>query len=119
MKERLLQAYFTDGLNIDDANTLAALGKEVGLDEKTILEMLSSNQLFEDVEKDIYESRLIGVSGVPFFVFDRKFGISGAQPDEVFDQTLEKAWSEYSKENNPIIMNSADSGDSCDMEGNC
>lgn len=119
MKERLLQAYFTDGLNIDDANTLAALGKEVGLDEKAILEMLSSDQLYEDVEKDIYESRLIGVSGVPFFVFDRKFGISGAQPDEVFDQTLEKAWSEYSKENNPIIMNSADSGDSCDMEGNC
>ncbi len=94
MKERLLKAYFVDGLNIDDQETLTKLGLEVGLDKEEIKKLLES-KLYEDaVDQDIYESRLIGVSGVPFFVFDRKFGISGAQPDEVFDQTLEKAWAD-------------------------
>jgi predicted DsbA family dithiol-disulfide isomerase len=55
---------------------------------------LDTHAFEEEIDQDVYESRLIGVQGVPFFVFDRKFGISGAQPDEVFDQTLQQALQE-------------------------
>lgn len=119
MKERLLKAYFTDGLNVDDTDTLIQLGKEVGVPEEKIKPMLESNLYEEAVDQDSYESRQIGVRGVPFFVLDRKFGISGAQPDEVFDQTLEKAWAEYAK-NNPVLdIASSSDGESCDVDGNC
>jgi len=118
MKERLLKAYFTEGLNIDDSKTLISLGKEIGLEEGSIKKLLESNQYEDAVDQDIYESRLVGVKGVPFFVLDRKFGISGAQPDEVFTQTLEKAWTEFSKEN-PELEIVGDSADSCEIDGDC
>lgn len=119
MKELLLKAYFSEGRNVDDFETLLELGKNVGLDEEKIKALLNSNQYEDSVSQDIYESRLIGVRGVPFFVLDRKFGISGAQPDEVFDQTLEKAWTEFTK-NNPVLdIASSTDGQSCDVAGNC
>jgi Predicted dithiol-disulfide isomerase involved in polyketide biosynthesis len=119
MKERLLKAYFSDGENVDDPNTLIKLGAEIGLKESEIKSMLASNQFDDAVDQDIYESRLIGVRGVPFFVLDRKFGISGAQPDEVFEETIEKAWSEFAK-NNPVLeIKTAENGESCDIDGNC
>jgi len=119
MKERLLKAYFSDGENVDDPNTLIKLGAEIGLNESEIKSMLASNQFDDAVDQDIYKSRLIGVRGVPFFVLDRKFGISGAQPDEVFEETLEKAWSEFAK-NNPVLeIKTAENGESCDIDGNC
>ena len=118
MKERLLKAYFTEGLNVDDQETLVKLGSEVGLDPIKIQNLFNSDQFDEAVAHDIYESRQIGVQGVPFFVLDRKFGISGAQADEVFDQTLEKAWNEFSKENEiEILQNKGEN--SCDIDGNC
>ena len=119
MKERLLKAYFTDGLNVDDSETLIQLGKEVGVTEEKIKSMLEANSYLEAVDQDIYESRLIGVKGVPFFVLDRKFGISGAQPDEVFDQTLEKAWTEFAKNNSILDIATSKDGETCDVDGNC
>ncbi|WP_026945631.1 DsbA family oxidoreductase [Algoriphagus marincola] len=119
MKERLLKAYFSDGENVDDLNTLIKLGAEIGLKESEIKSMLASNQFDDAVDQDIYESRLIGVRGVPFFVLDRKFGISGAQPDEVFEETIEKAWSEFAKNNSIFEVKSAENGESCDVDGNC
>ncbi|MEP0712821.1 MAG: DsbA family oxidoreductase, partial [Algoriphagus sp.] len=86
MKESLLKAYFTDAVNIDDDASLLTLAKEIGLDETAVKEVLSSDKFENEVDQDIYESRQLGVRGVPFFVLDRKFGISGAQQDEVFDQ---------------------------------
>ncbi len=120
MKERLLKAYFSEGKNVDDMKTLLELGEEVGLDPLKISDMLDSNQNDDAVDQDVYESRQIGVRGVPFFVLDRKFGISGAQPDEVFDQTLEKAWTEYAK-NNPILTmaTSPEDAKTCGMDGEC
>jgi predicted DsbA family dithiol-disulfide isomerase len=119
MKERLLKAYFSEGKNVDDSNTLMDLGKEVGINPESIKQTLDK-KLFEDaVDQDIYESRLIGVKGVPFFVLDRKFGISGAQPDEVFDQTLEKAWAEYAKNNPVTTLESSSEGQSCEVDGTC
>ncbi|WP_332911917.1 hypothetical protein [Algoriphagus boritolerans] len=54
-----------------------------------------------------------------FFVLDRKFGISGAQPDEVFDQTLEKAWAEFAKKNPTLDLAGNADGESCEVDGNC
>lgn len=120
MKERLLSAYFSEGKNVDDFDTLTALGKEVGLTEEKIKETLQSNQFDSAVDQDIYESRQIGVRGVPFFVLDRKMGISGAQPDEVFEQTLEKAWAEFAKNNPQLVMAGNADAESCDVDGeNC
>lgn len=119
MKERLLKAYFTEGANIDDQNTLTGLAKEVGLSETRVKECLGSNEFADKVDRDIYESRQIGVRGVPFFVLDRKYGISGAQPKEVFEQTIRKAWEDYVK-SNPVLQVAEDQeGSSCDVEGNC
>lgn len=119
MKERLLQAYFTESRNLDDPETLIALGREVGLDGQKIKNLLESTQYEDAVDQDIYESRLVGVKGVPFFLIDRKFGISGAQPVEVFSETLEKAWAEFAKDNQPIQVSENTSQESCDMEGDC
>lgn len=119
MKERLLKAYFSEGKNVDDFPILISLGKDVGLEEDKIKAMLESNQFDEAVDQDIYESRQIGVKGVPFFVLDRKFGISGAQPDEVFDQTLQKAWTEFAKNNSVLDMAGNSDGKSCEVDRNC
>ena len=118
MKERLLSAYFTEGKNIDDLNTLISLASEVGIEKERAQACLESNEFAAKVEQDILESRQIGVRGVPFFVLDRKFGISGAQPVEVFQDTLNKAWEDYVKEN-PILQMNSSEGSSCDINGNC
>ncbi|GAA0877046.1 DsbA family oxidoreductase [Algoriphagus jejuensis] len=118
MKERLLRAYFSEGKNVDDFATLISIGAEIGLVEVEIAAMLESDKFEQAVDQDIYESRQIGVRGVPFFVLDRKFGISGAQDDSVFDQTLAKAWAAYAKENPTLIMEGSD-GESCEVDGNC
>ena len=119
MKERLLRAYFSEGRNVDDLDTLIELGQEVGLIADKIKVSLESNELENAVYQDIYDSRLIGVRGVPFFVLDRKFGISGAQPDDVFEGTLEKAWMEFAKNNSVLEITPGTEGGSCDLEGNC
>ena len=119
MKERLLKAYFLEGKNVDDFESLKKLGQEVGLKAEKITETLNSEKYEESVAYDIYESRQIGVQGVPFFVLDRKFGISGAQANEVFDQTLEKAWNDFIKENPTLEIVQGNSEDSCDIDGDC
>jgi predicted DsbA family dithiol-disulfide isomerase len=119
MKESLLKAYFTEGKNIDDFKTLISLAEEVGLEEERIENCLNSNEFADNVEQDILESRQIGVRGVPFFVLDRKFGISGAQPVEVFEDTLNKAWADFVKENPILQMENGDQGNACDIDGNC
>lgn len=119
MKERLLLAYFTEGKNVDDFQTLIDLGIEVGLDGEAVKMTLESGAFNEGVDQDIYESRQLDVRGVPFFVLDRKFGISGAQPDEVFTQTLEKAWVSYQKENPSLQFMNGSPDASCEIGGDC
>jgi predicted DsbA family dithiol-disulfide isomerase len=94
LKEQLFKVYFEEGKNIDDLETLLQCAEHVGIPQAEAKRVLDTDEFEEEIDHDIYESRLIGVQGVPFFVFDRKFGISGAQPDEVFDQTLQHALQE-------------------------
>jgi predicted DsbA family dithiol-disulfide isomerase len=92
LEELIFKAYFTEGKDVSEGEILVELGKNVGLDETEIRNMLASNQYKDAVQNDIIEAQQIGVRGVPFFVLDRKYAISGAQPKEVFTETLEKAW---------------------------
>jgi predicted DsbA family dithiol-disulfide isomerase len=95
IEELIFKAYFTDGKDVSEIETLVELGEDIGLDENEIRNMLQSKQFKEEVQNDIIEAQQIGVRGVPFFVLDRKYAISGAQPQEVFSETLEKAWESW------------------------
>lgn len=119
MKERLLKAYFTEGANIDDKSSLLEFAEEVGISVERAGQCLDSNEFMDQVEHDIAESRAIGVRGVPFFVLDRKYGISGAQASAVFEETLEKAWVDYVKENPVLNIAGLDAGAACDLDGAC
>jgi predicted DsbA family dithiol-disulfide isomerase len=92
--ERLLQAYFLEGKAIGREDELITLVKDIGLDDKEALQVIHSTNFEAEVEQDIYEAQQIGVRGVPFFVFDNKYGISGAQPQGIFEETIEKSASE-------------------------
>jgi predicted DsbA family dithiol-disulfide isomerase len=93
-EERLFSAYFIEGKNIQDPETLVQLGQQIGLPETQIRQMLASDAFTDQVRRDIYEAQQIGVRGVPFFVLNQKYGISGAQPTEVFLRALNQVWQE-------------------------
>ncbi len=92
MKERLMKAYFTEGKAIGDLDTLVSLGSEVGLDTQQVRQTIESQAFAAEVKADEKRGSDLGIRGVPFFVFDEKFGVSGAQPAEVFLKVLDKAW---------------------------
>lgn len=117
LEERLFKAYFTEGKNIDSVEVLATLGEECGLDKNEILSLLQSTQYETEVNQDILEASQIGVRGVPFFVFDRKYAVSGAQPAEAFLQTLQTIQKEKAAEAVPL-KNMAE-GASCAPDGKC
>jgi predicted DsbA family dithiol-disulfide isomerase len=117
-EERLFKAYYTEGRNIDDLNTLTQLGVEIVLTAIEVGEMLYSNAFADEVRKDQAQAQAMNITGVPFFVIDEKYGVSGAQPSELFSQALEKAWSEHAEENNPKDLATTD-GASCDIDGKC
>ncbi|WPU66862.1 DsbA family oxidoreductase [Peredibacter starrii] len=90
MKERLLKAKFTEGKDIGDTEVLKLLGIELGLDQKELDELFSGNRFVTDVREDEEIATELGIRGVPFFVFNKKYGVSGAQPVEVFSEILDK-----------------------------
>lgn len=94
MKETLLSAHFERGLDTGDRQVLAKLATEVGLDEAATAETLNSQKYAEEVNADIEQARQLGISGVPFFVIDGKYGISGAQPAEAFTNALTQVHAE-------------------------
>ncbi len=94
LKEALLSAYFIETENVADHATLRRLATGAGLDETRVREVLDGEEYAAEVEADIRQAAAFGATGVPFFVIDRKYGVSGAQPAETFTEVLEKAWSE-------------------------
>lgn len=118
VEERLFKAYFTEGKDISDHETLLALGAEAGIDPDVIQQMLSSNAYSKEVRNDEAEAESIGVNGVPFFVFNNQYAVSGAQAPAVFKQALEKAWSEYEK-TSAVTGAQYDEGAVCTTDGNC
>ena len=112
IEEALFKAYFTDQKNVADYTTLAEIGEEVGLNKSEILAMLDSDAYVFEVASDILDGRNIGVTGVPFFVVDRKYALSGAQPVEYFVSALTQA---YEKDHLP----NEGQGEACSVDGNC
>jgi predicted DsbA family dithiol-disulfide isomerase len=106
VKERLLLAYFTEGEQVSDHEVLVRLAAEAGLDTDEVREVLASGRYADDVRTDEAEAAALGISGVPFFVVDRKYGVSGAQPVELLLEVLTRAWSER----NPLTMVGAPAG---------
>ncbi|XVU26554.1 DsbA family oxidoreductase [Actinoplanes sp. CA-054009] len=92
MVERLFRAEFTDGLDLADHGVLADLAAELGLDRAEAAETLSAKGYEKDIRADLTRARELGISGVPFFVFDDKRAVSGAQPVELFHRALDLAW---------------------------
>ncbi|MBL0337559.1 MAG: DsbA family oxidoreductase [Chitinophagaceae bacterium] len=90
-KEKLMSAYFTEGKDVGDENVLLELGKEVGLPVEEIKALFANESYKEDVELDQYMAQQLRVQGVPFFVFNNKYAVSGAQAQSVFAEVLEKA----------------------------
>ena len=92
LKERLLVAYFTEGAAIGEPETLVRLAAEVGLDAGACAEILAGDRYGDEVRADESEAAELGVTGVPFFVIDGRFGVPGAQdPDTILD-VLRRAW---------------------------
>jgi predicted DsbA family dithiol-disulfide isomerase len=91
MKERLLAAYFEQGRHVGRIDELADLGAEVGLDRAEVIEALTSGRYAPAVQADIDQARAYGISGVPFYVVDGRYGISGAQAPETFAAALAQA----------------------------
>lgn len=94
-EERLFLAYFTEGKDFGSLKTLVELGTDIGLAEAEIIAAIQSDEYAYKVKLDIQKAQNIGVRGVPFFVFNRKYAISGAQPPEFFLQTLEQSFKEW------------------------
>ncbi|WP_417599912.1 DsbA family oxidoreductase [Owenweeksia hongkongensis] len=119
LKEALLYAYFTDGKNTDDTATLLELGLKAGLEKEEVEKILYDENLFADaVNKDVAEAQQLRISGVPFFVLDRKYGISGAQELMVFEQNLAKAHEEW-KAAQPTTTLETIEGAVCRPDGSC
>ncbi|MCL2515748.1 MAG: DsbA family oxidoreductase [Microbacteriaceae bacterium] len=94
MKERLLSAYFLEGKHVGTVADLAALGGEIGLDEDALAAALEAHEFLPAVREDQQTAIEYGINGVPFFVIDGKYGVSGAQEAQTFAQVLERVWSE-------------------------
>ncbi len=94
LAERLFAAYLGEGASLSDIETLVALATTVGLDAAAVRTMLASDQFADAVRADEAEAQSIGVTGVPFFVLDRRYGVSGAQSPATLLSALQQAWDE-------------------------
>ncbi|MFD0617245.1 DsbA family oxidoreductase [Paenibacillus sp. GCM10027629] len=94
LTERLFAAYFTESKSLGDMETLLTLAVEVGLDREEASAVLASDDFANEVRADEQEGSRLGVQGVPFFVFNRRYAVSGAQSQDVFRDVLQKAWDE-------------------------
>ncbi|PLT33128.1 protein-disulfide isomerase [Bacillus sp. V5-8f] len=94
MTDRILRAYFTESKHIGDHETLTELAAEVGLNREAVAKMLSSDEMADEVHADEQTAQQYGVSGVPFYLINKKYALTGAQPTEVFVQALQKILAE-------------------------
>jgi predicted DsbA family dithiol-disulfide isomerase len=93
-EERMFAAYFTEGRRLGDPETLVAVAAEAGVDEAAARDVVEGDAYAEAVAGDEREAGELGITGVPFFVIDRRYGVSGAQPAELIQRALEQAWAD-------------------------
>ena len=88
VQERLFRAYFAEGENMSDVDALARLGAEAGLDGEEVRAALNDDAYGDAVQRDIVRARQLGITGVPFFLLDEQYGVSGAQPADALANVL-------------------------------
>jgi protein disulfide-isomerase len=115
-EEHVFRAYFTEGQDTGNPEVLAQLGAEIGLEKTAVATMLASTAFADAVRAEVAEAQEIGVTGVPFFVLDRKYAISGAQEPQVFTQALQQAFAEWKKAN-PLKPLQTTTGQVCTPTG--
>ncbi|WP_294286118.1 DsbA family oxidoreductase [uncultured Chryseobacterium sp.] len=113
MEEALFIAHFIDGKNVGDHGILIALAISLGIDQEEARQVLHSDTFDDAIGKDIQEARDNGVSGVPFFILNGKYAVSGAQPTELFVNALQQTYDETVV---PLKIQT-DNGASCDADG--
>lgn len=111
--ELLYAAYFAEGRNVADHDTLLALATEVGMPEQRVREVLGSTEFTDEVFAEAQEAGALGATGVPFFVIERRYAVPGAQPAEVFSQVLAQAWADT----HPGLQVVGAGDDACGPEG--
>lgn len=117
MEELLFEAQFLNGQNVDDPAVLVELGEKLGISKEEVLLGVESDDFKFAVNQDIQMANNLGIRGVPFFIFNDKYAVSGAQPEALFLEVLEKSYDEYKEGDSGLkIINE---GDSCDVDGNC
>ncbi len=110
MMEALFKAYFEDKRNLTDTDTVVELAQSVGLDADNVRDVLASDTGTKEVDQLMYQNRLMGVSGVPYYIINDKYAVSGAQPSELFLEALPEIAVKA-----PIQAPVA-SGEACDIE---
>jgi len=113
LKEALLSAYFEQARNVGDDDVLTEVAVAAGLDEARVREVLAGREYADAVEADVAQARAYGAGGVPFFVVDSKYGISGAQPADVFAQVLDQAWADT----HPVLQAVGGDAEACGPDG--
>jgi len=112
MEEALFEAHFVNGKNIADVDFLVSLAQQMGLDKEKAREILNNESYSYDVKQDIMEARNLGISGVPYYLLDNKYAVSGAQSVEHFAKVLAQTYQES------IVTLSEDSGENmCGIDG--
>jgi len=109
MKEAFMKAYFTDGVDLSKKENLVYVAANVGLKKEGVEQLLATDEGLAEVELAEKEMQKLGITGVPFYIINNKYGISGAQPSETFKQAIEEAGAKLKF-----------SGEACDVDGkNC
>lgn len=116
VEEQLFRAHFKEGRNIDDNEVLTQTGVAAGLSEKEVKDMLSSGAFAEAVKQDEEDANAIGVRGVPFFVFNDRYAVSGAQSPDMFLQALQQSWLSFEQDRN---IAPAENGETCSPGESC
>lgn len=112
MKEALFKAHFVDGKNIADVEFLVSLAEELGLDQSQTRKVLAEDDYNYEVKQDIMEAQNLGITGVPYYILDGKYAVSGAQPVGIFAKALSQTYQES------IVDLSKESGDNmCGIDG--
>ncbi|GAA1388922.1 DsbA family oxidoreductase [Luteococcus peritonei] len=117
LNERLMRAHFEQGMDIGDDEVLVEAAVACGMEEQLALRAIDDASLDEAVQLSVATAGSLGISGVPFYVVDQRYGISGAQPTEAFVQALQQVWSEKQANEQPVLAPLATEGEACGPEG--
>ena len=128
-QEAFKKAYFTQGRSVQDHESILDIASEIGLDTAEVEAVLKSDRYAVDVRADEQLAHQLGINGVPFFLIESKWAVSGAQPAEALVQALRQVWEQTHQVEflNPLAgaagdaagNNAAEAGPSCDVNGNC